>query len=118
MSSEKEILKHLLAIADKQQKAIAKLAQAVKAPKEYKPIHPTLSEERAILGALPPTARAAVKQLEVHKSADPAFNGEVRVSFLPNKGSDEVFDAVQKTVANLAQSNVLPGANYLVKEVI
>lgn len=109
--SDKEVLKKLLKIAENQQKIITKLAQSVA------PIHPNTREAETILEALPTPVRAAVAILEVHQSNDPSFDGEVQVKFVPGKGSDAVFKAIQKTVENLASRNLLNGASYAIKEV-
>jgi hypothetical protein len=111
--SDKEVLKKLLKIAENQQKIITKLAQAQSAT----PIHPNTREAETILEALPASVRAAVAILEVHQSHDPSFDGEVQVKFVPGKGSDAVFAAVQKTVENLVSRNLLNGASYAIKEV-
>ena len=117
--SDKEVLKKLLKIAENQQKAIAKLAQAVNAPANEAPapVHPNKYEAETILGALPPQVKSLVNVLEVHPSHDPTFDGEVKVQFAPGKASDAAFKAIQKTVENLASRNMLPGASYAVKQV-
>ena len=117
--SDKEVLKKLLKIAENQQKIITKLAQQVNAPATElpAPVHPNNRESETILASLPPQVAPLVQTLEVHQSNDPSFDGEVRVKFVPGKASDAVFKAVQKTVENLVNRNMLPGATYSVKQV-
>lgn len=137
--SDKDVLKKLLKIAEKQQKIITKLAQQVNGPVPIEtphsfypehpkapplapvepgtPVHPNTREAETILASLPPQVAPMVQVLEVHPSKDPTFDGEVRVRFVPGKASDQAFNAVQKTVQNLVNRNLLPGANYNVKEV-
>jgi ABC-type transporter Mla subunit MlaD len=110
----KEVAKKLLKIAENQQKMIEKLAQQLQ---EFPaPVHPNLREAETILNALPAPIKSVVLGLEVHQSSDPNFDGEVKVKFAPGKASDVAFNAVQKTVQNLAARNMLPGASYAVKE--
>lgn len=117
--SDKEAIKILLKIAEKQQKAIMKLAQGLNAPAQElpAPVHPNLREAETILAALPANVKGTVHGLEVHPSNDPVFDGEVKVKFAPGKASDAAFNAVKKTVENLASRNMLPGAAYTVKQV-
>lgn len=117
--SDKEVLKKLLKIAENQQKIITKLAQQVNGPaQEFSaPVHPNTREAETILASLPPQVSPLVETLEVHPSNDGTFDGEVRVKFAPGKASDAAFKAIQKTVENLVNRNMLPGATYAVKQV-
>jgi len=116
--SDQEVLKKLLKIAENQQKILIKLAQAQAPAQELPaPVHPNVKEAETILGALPPAVRALVGVLEVHPSNDAAFDGVVKVQFVPGKASDAAFKAIQKTVENLASRNMLPGASYAIKQV-
>lgn len=121
MTNDKDIIKKLVKIAANQQKIINKLAQEMAQqtpsgapPNRLEPGSPTKKEAQAILGALPPQVRAAVSQLEVHQGADA---NEVKVRFVPGKGSSMVFSALQRTIQSLQQSNVLSGSSYKITEV-
>lgn len=117
MANDKEVIKKLLKIAENQQKIISKLAQVAAPANELAPANTNKREADTILGALPPQVKGVVQLLEVHPSHDPSFDGEVRVRFVPGKGSDVAFSAVQKTVQSLSGQNLLPGGTYMVKEV-
>lgn len=122
MTNDRSVLEKLLKIAENQQKIIMKLAQNYQAPannlEPNQAVHRSLNDDAiVILHALPPAAKVAVKDLTVHSSTEPGFDGEVRVIFQPNRGSDEAFKAVQNTVQKLQTSNLLQGKSYIVKEV-
>ena len=117
MADDKEIIKKLLKIATNQQKIITKLAQGAPPTAMPTPDSPTKRSADAILGALPPPVRQAVSVLEVHPSRDPNFSEEVKVRFVPGKGSSQIFSALQKIVQKLQSSNVLPGQSYKITEV-
>jgi hypothetical protein len=128
----KKIIEKLVKIAHNQQKIIHKLAQALPpdsvptsgttytpgAPPAPAPAPtpgatapgaaPTHTEAKAILNSLPADVKNKLVNLEVH-------NGQVTVQWkVPVQ--DATFNAVQKTVQNLQQQNVLPGTSYKVVE--
>lgn len=107
-TKDKELIKKLASVVAKQQKIIAKLAQNLQELPAANVA--TKREADVITGALPPVAKSAVERIEVH-------NDEVRVRFHAGKDSDAAFNAVQKTVQQLQATNVLPGMNYVVKQV-
>lgn len=109
----KKVIEKLLSIAEKQQKIIQKLAQTPGnglPPQALEPSQPTLREADVILHALPTNVRPLVARLEVHGQ-------DVLVQFVPGKASDPAFAAVQNTVSNLQQQNVLQRPSYNVKQV-
>jgi len=110
----KKIIAKLIKIAYNQQKIIEKLAQGTPAlagpPQSLPaPVHPNLREADTILKALPLNVKPVVARIEVK-------GGDVYVQFHPGKESDAAFAAVQSTVQNLQQQNVLPGQSYQVRQ--
>jgi hypothetical protein len=128
----KKIIEKLVKIAHNQQKIIHKLAQAL--PPDSVPTSgttytpgvspspapaptpgnavpgtaPTHTEAKAIINSLPADVKSQLVNLEVH-------NGQVMVKWkVPVPAA--TFNAVQKTVQNLQQQNVLPGSSYKVVE--
>lgn len=112
MANDKDIIKKLLRIAENQQKIITKLAQTL--PNDLGHDSPTKKEALAILSALPPAVRGMVDQLEVHQKPDV---NEVKVKFVAGKNSPQAFNAIQKTVQDLQNKNVLAGQSYKITEV-
>jgi hypothetical protein len=110
-AKDKLLIKKLANIVMNQQKIISKLAQNYQElPTAHDAQNVTKREADVIVGSLPPVAKSAVERIEVH-------NNEVRVRFHPGKDSDAAFNAVEKTVQNLQASNMLPGTNYVIKQV-
>lgn len=105
----KKIIEKLLAVAEKQQKVITKLAQALPA-QHMDPNVATKRDAETILNALPSTVRPAVADLAVHGSL-------VNVKFQPEQGTDQAFNVIVQTVQQLQNSGTLSGRNYQVKEV-
>jgi hypothetical protein len=103
-TKDKLLIKKLANIVANQQKIINKIAQ-IHAPQVTRK-----DDSAAILRALPPHVSSTIAALEVH-------GNEVKVKFHPGKDSDAVFNAIQQVVQNLQASNVLPGTNYIVKQV-
>ena|ERR1700722_17322665 len=113
MATDKEIIQQLFKIAQKQQKAINKLAQEAglvpsndAPPQSFSPSpHPTLREADVILQALPTNVKALIAQLEVHGS-------NVKVLFHPGKNSPAAVQAITNVVNGLQQSNALQFPHY------
>lgn len=109
-----EFKKKVIAILEKQQAAIKKMAQVTNmvepAPMKLEPQSFAKDEAATVMAALKEPAKSAVKHLEV-------VMDEVRVAFLPGKGTQQAFDSLVKTVNELQQKNALPGASYKVKAV-
>ncbi len=105
----KKVIAQLIKIADKQQKIINRLAQALpapdaqEAPQHLEPATSTKRPAEAILAALPPNS--GVQILEVHGE-------EVKVKVKPGANQQAVYNIVSKTVTSLQQSNVLQGSSY------
>lgn len=112
MANDKDIIKKLLRIAENQQKIITKLAQGQQSLPS--PDSPTKKEALSILSALPPAVRSVIEQLEVHKGRDA---DEVKVRFIAGKSSPMAFSAIQRTVQDLQNKNVLAGQSYKITEV-
>lgn len=113
MANDKEIIKKLFTIAKKQQEIITKLAQGVNAAPPPQHLDPANTQKRpaeAILGALQEPAKSSVNRLEVQGDI-------VKVQFQPNKGTQQAYDSIVKTVTDLQKQNVLPGASYQIKVV-
>jgi hypothetical protein len=114
----KKVIEKLIKIAEQQQKVIQKLvqAQAEPIPTSLAPdaIHQNITQDDAavILAALPPQVKAAIANLAVQGST-------VNVKFQPNKGTDQVFNAIVSTIGQLQQGRKLRNSTsqYQVKEV-
>lgn len=110
---QKEFMRKVVAILEKQQTALKKMAQVSTtepAPQRLQPASPTKREAEAILNALQDPAKSAVARLEVHGS-------DVKVQFHQGKATQAAYDSVMATVQKLQQENVLPGQSYNVKVV-
>ena len=126
----KKVIEQLIKIAEKQQRVIEKLAQAIPPgslptsgvsyvpgkdptppaappPTPVAPAPPSKREAETILTSLPANLKPAVKNVEVHG------NG-VYVTFQPGKATQPVYDAVKNLVQQLQTANKLPGQNYQV----
>lgn len=79
------------------------------------PVHQDYNHDAmAILAALPPLVKQAVKDIRVTPSRDPQFTAVVNVMFHPGRDSDAAFNAVQRVVTLLQQQNKLSGKSYQV----
>lgn len=112
MTNNKEIISKLFKIVARQQEVITKLAQALP-PAHLKPAEPTKREAEAILGALPQPVRAVVENMTVTPQGD---GNIVKIRWVANKGSAQAFQAIQRTITDLQNKNVLPGASYSIIE--
>lgn len=105
--NRRDALKQLAKLAQQQYQLIDKLAQMSTQPSM---IHEQHGQEAAhILAALPPAVKATVERLEV-----PAGSSEVKVRFVPGKGTQSAYDAIMHTVSALQKQNTLPGNQYKV----
>jgi len=104
-----DTLKKLLAIVQKQQKALEKLAQMQNIPQSFKPVHPALKPELVIEQNLPADVKAKILQLK-------AQGNVLWVSFKHGMATQAALDAVVKTVQALLNKNLIPFA-YEVKAV-
>jgi len=112
MANDKELIKKLFAIAEKQQKIITKLAQALPASTDPPPQHldPVKIQKRpakAVLDALPAATRNAIVNLEEH-------GDEMWIRFKPGQTTQRNYDIVLKTMQDLSDKNVLQRAYKLV----
>lgn len=110
---QKEFMKKVVAILEKQQNALKKMAQVSTtepAPQRLEPAHTTKREAEAILNALQEPAKSSVARLEVQGS-------DVKVQFRQGKATQAAYDSVMATVKQLQEQNVLPGQSYNVKVV-
>lgn len=108
---QKEFMKKVVAVLEKQQHALKKLAQdAGSAPQKIEPQVATKREAEQILSALKDPAKSAVNRLEV-------LNNDVKVQFHPGKATQEAYDSLMATVKELQAQNVLPGQSYSVSVV-
>jgi hypothetical protein len=126
----KKVIEQLIKIADKQQKIIERLAQAVQLPgsgdvgisggKDPGAVNPAppaahlvpqdagKHDSDLILAALPPAVKPAVAKLEV-------VAPDVMVTFHPGKATQQAYDAVKQTVHGLQVANKLSGKTYNVR---
>lgn len=110
----KKIIQKLVALAEKQQKIITKLAQAVPAaqtgpelaPQHLDPNKPNLRPAEAVLNALSPNTRKTVVNLEEHGS-------DMMVGFAPGQKTQQNYDAVLATLQKLTNQGVLQRAYNL-----
>jgi hypothetical protein len=120
MANDKEIIKKLFAIVEKQQKIIVKMAQAATTtpspftgqpappPQELKPGTSTKKPAAAILEAMP-ELRSKIVNLEER-------GPDMLVRFKPGQSSDANFNAILSKMQELTNANVLPHA-FNLKEV-
>jgi hypothetical protein len=129
----KKVIEQLIKIAEKQQRAIEKLAQALPPdslptsgisyvpgkdptppaappPTGAAPAAPSKREAETILTSLPANLKAVVANVEVHGSA-------VYITFQPGKASQAAFDGVKMLVQQLQNANKLPQQSYQVHAV-
>lgn len=107
--NRRDVLKQLAKLATQQYQLIDKLAQ-MQTSTQPSMIHEQHGQEAAhILAALPPAIKATVERLEV-----PAGSSEVKVRFVPGKGTQSAYDAIMHTVSALQKQNTLPGNQYKV----
>lgn len=114
MTQDKEIIRKLFAIAEKQQRILTKIAQQLPIPTELKPAATVKKEADVILNALAPNVKSAISVLEVAPGRD---SNTVKVRFFPQKNSPQVFAALQRTIEDLQNKNLLQGASYNIVEV-
>jgi hypothetical protein len=120
----KKAFEKLVKIAENQQKIIEKMAQQIsdntdmilgdqKAPDPVAPPPPTnlkatpppKREADAILAALPPDLKSALKAVEV-------VGGNVSLKFLPGKATQPNYDAIKAIIQQLQNGNKLPAQSY------
>lgn len=109
MTDNNETLKKLLAIVQKQQKVIEKMAQMQLQPQKVEPIAPSMHPEEVIKQHLPSVVNNAIYSLKPQGNV-------LWVSFKQGMASQAAFDTLLKTVQNLVNKNLLPFA-YQVKAV-
>lgn len=104
-----EQLKKLLALVQKQQQIIEKLAQMQNVPQSFKPVKPELKPEMVIQQHLAPEIANKIFSIK-------AQGNTLWVSFKKGMATQAALDAVIKTVQALLNKNLLPFA-YEVKAV-
>lgn len=102
----KKVLQQLLKIADNQQKAIAKLAQAL-SPQDLTPAPTTHSPAKVFYDAMTPEQKATLSSgPEVHGS-------EMRISFKPGQVTQANYDGLLKLLQALTSQNKIQDAYTL-----
>lgn len=110
----KKIIEKLVTLAQKQQKIIAKLAQAVPAagttpelaPQHLDPNKPNLRPADTVLNALPPNVKKTIVNLEER-------GNDMMVGFHPGQKTQQNYDAVLSTMQKLTNEGTLQRAYNL-----
>ena len=111
MDNQKQ-LQALLAIVQKQQQMINKLAQLTHQmlpPQRLEPVHPELRPEVKVLESLAPNVKAGVQSIT-------ARGNDLEVAFKPGHANQAALDHITQTVQKLLKENKLPFP-YAVKAV-
>jgi vacuolar-type H+-ATPase catalytic subunit A/Vma1 len=100
----KKIIETLVKIAEKQQKAIEKLAQIQTAPQHMEPAKPELNQVEVIKAALPPAVLAMIQ-----KGPDGMVAAADRLDVKLGPGATQsTVTTIQNVVNQLASHNKLP----------
>ncbi len=100
----KQAINKLIAIADKQQKTINKLAQVL--PNHLDPEETQKDANKVLMAALPVTLQSVIQQLIERE-------GDMLVSFKPGQTNQANFDAVLKTLQKLTNEGKIQRAYAL-----
>jgi hypothetical protein len=111
--NQKEFMKKVVAILEKQQNVIKKMAQTSHEPppQHLEPVKITKNEADVILNALKEPAKSSVAKLKV-------IGSDIEVQFHKGKATQAAYDSLMNTVKELQKSNVLHQQSYNIRVVV